>query len=75
MLFVFPCSYSAESNKMMHQCECCQETKTSKKQVELSCADGSKRVSAYIFVEACSCNKAKCVEWEVSSKNARRRRR
>ncbi|XP_076012029.1 intestinal mucin-like protein [Genypterus blacodes] len=67
--------YSAESNSMLHQCECCQETKTSQKQVELRCADGSKNLSTYIVVEACSCNKAKCVEWAVGNPKGRRRRR
>ncbi|XP_076012000.1 intestinal mucin-like protein [Genypterus blacodes] len=67
--------YSAESNSMTHQCECCQETKTSQKQVELRCADGSKNLSTYNVVEACSCNKAKCVEWAVGSQKGRRRRR
>ncbi|XP_076011720.1 intestinal mucin-like protein [Genypterus blacodes] len=63
--------YSAKANAIMHQCECCQETKTSTKKVELRCANGSKRISTYIFVEACRCHKAKCVEWAVGSKKER----
>uniref|UniRef100_A0A3B4UC19 Uncharacterized protein n=2 Tax=Seriola dumerili TaxID=41447 RepID=A0A3B4UC19_SERDU len=63
--------YSAAANKFMHQCECCQETSTSQKQVELVCADGSKEQHSYMVVNACSCSKSEC----VTSKPQRRRRR
>ncbi|TKS70369.1 Intestinal mucin-like protein [Collichthys lucidus] len=53
--------YSAEANEMMHQCECCQEENTSYQQMELTCADGSKALHAYIMVETCRCKKADCV--------------
>ncbi|XP_054474250.1 intestinal mucin-like protein [Anoplopoma fimbria] len=66
--------YSAAANMMMHQCECCQEATTSQKQVELTCANGSKVKHNYIVVETCHCSKAQCVEG-VTSKPQRRRRR
>lgn len=47
---------------MVHSCECCRETKTSQREVELSCADGSKVKHVYTVVEACRCTPARCVE-------------
>ncbi|XP_035538241.1 intestinal mucin-like protein [Morone saxatilis] len=66
--------YSAAANMMMHQCECCQEATTSQKQVQLSCADGSKVQHSYTMVETCSCNKAECVGGTTSKPQRRRRR-
>lgn len=57
----------------MHICECCQETKTGQKEVELTCADGSKVKHVYTVVEACQCTPAQCVE--PTPKAQRRRRR
>ncbi|XP_042343147.1 mucin-2-like [Plectropomus leopardus] len=62
--------YSAAANSMMHKCECCQEAKTSKRQVELTCTNGSKVQHTYTFVETCSCTKTECVPG-----TSRRRRR
>uniref|UniRef100_A0A667X4C9 CTCK domain-containing protein n=1 Tax=Myripristis murdjan TaxID=586833 RepID=A0A667X4C9_9TELE len=53
--------YSAEANKLQHDCECCQETSSRQEQVELTCADGSTRKHTYIIIEACSCVTSKCV--------------
>ncbi|XP_032367719.1 intestinal mucin-like protein, partial [Etheostoma spectabile] len=66
--------YSAAANRMIHQCECCQEATTSQKQVELTCGDGSKVQHSYIVVETCRCIKAECVA-ETTSKQQRSRRR
>lgn len=68
-----PLRYSSAANKMMHSCECCQETKTSQKEAELSCVDGSKVKHVYTVVEACQCTPARCVE--PTPKSQRRRRR
>ncbi|KAI9517758.1 hypothetical protein NQZ68_000926 [Dissostichus eleginoides] len=66
--------YSAAANKMMHQCECCQEASVSKKSVELTCADGSKVNHSYTAVDTCSCRKADCVPGTTSEPLRRRRR-
>lgn len=66
--------YSVEANMMMHQCECCQEATTSQKQVELTCADGSKVKQSYMVVETCRCNKAECVDGTTPKPQRRRRR-
>ncbi|KAG8438104.1 hypothetical protein GDO86_008696 [Hymenochirus boettgeri] len=52
--------YSAESNAMEHKCSCCQETKTSKRTVELSCKDNTKSQYTYIYVEECGCTSTQC---------------
>uniref|UniRef100_A0A3Q3WXU7 CTCK domain-containing protein n=1 Tax=Mola mola TaxID=94237 RepID=A0A3Q3WXU7_MOLML len=64
--------YSAEANMMMHKCECCQEATTSQRQVELTCANGSKVQHNYSIVETCHCTRAQC---ETTPKPQRRRRR
>ncbi|KAL3066148.1 hypothetical protein OYC64_016154 [Pagothenia borchgrevinki] len=66
--------YSAAANKMMHQCECCQEASVSKKSVELTCADGSKVNHSYTAVDTCSCTKADCVPGTTAEPLRRRRR-
>ncbi|XP_034385137.1 intestinal mucin-like protein isoform X1 [Cyclopterus lumpus] len=66
--------YSAAANTMMHQCECCQEATISSKQVELTCANGSKVQHIYTVVETCQCSKAECVSGTTSKPQRRRRR-
>uniref|UniRef100_A0A3Q1I2V8 Uncharacterized protein n=1 Tax=Anabas testudineus TaxID=64144 RepID=A0A3Q1I2V8_ANATE len=66
--------YSAAANMMMHQCECCQEARTSQKQVELTCLNGSKLQHSYTMVETCSCSKSECVMGTTSKPQRRRRR-
>uniref|UniRef100_F7ADM3 Mucin-5AC n=1 Tax=Xenopus tropicalis TaxID=8364 RepID=F7ADM3_XENTR len=52
--------YSEYSNSMKHTCRCCQEMKTSQRQVNLKCEDGSSLLYSYIYVEECACTTTKC---------------
>ncbi|XP_026509701.1 mucin-5AC [Terrapene carolina triunguis] len=53
--------YSLEANVMQHKCKCCQEVKTSKRQVTLSCPDGSTTDYSYTHVEQCDCAGTECI--------------
>ncbi|XP_060899409.1 mucin-5B-like [Labrus mixtus] len=67
--------YSAAANAMMHQCECCQEAKTSEGEVELECDNGTTVPHKYTMVESCLCNRAVCVGGTTIVPAKRRRRR
>ncbi|XP_012507384.1 PREDICTED: mucin-5AC [Propithecus coquereli] len=47
--------YSLEANALQHKCRCCQELRTSLRNVTLHCADGSRRAFSYTVVEECGC--------------------
>ncbi|KAM8812746.1 mucin-5AC [Rhynchonycteris naso] len=47
--------YSLEANSLEHRCRCCQELRTSPRDVTLRCADGSRRAFSYTQVEECGC--------------------
>ncbi|PWA32799.1 hypothetical protein CCH79_00018027 [Gambusia affinis] len=68
------CRYSAAANSMMHQCECCQEATTSRKQVELTCADGSTLQHSYSHVESCRCRTETCSAGATTRAQRRRKR-
>ncbi|XP_022362268.1 mucin-2 [Enhydra lutris kenyoni] len=52
--------YSAEAQALDHQCSCCKEGRTSQREVELSCPDGSSRKHSYTHIESCSCQDTVC---------------
>ncbi|XP_037995756.1 mucin-5AC-like [Motacilla alba alba] len=53
--------YSQTTNTMVHKCSCCQEIKTSKRNVTLMCSDGTSLDHSYTYVEKCSCVGAECI--------------
>ncbi|XP_058704055.1 mucin-5AC-like [Poecile atricapillus] len=53
--------YSQMTNTMVHKCSCCQEIKTSKRKVILTCSDGTSLEHSYTYVEKCSCVGAECI--------------
>ncbi|KAJ8252215.1 hypothetical protein COCON_G00215270 [Conger conger] len=67
--------YSVEANSMVHECSCCQELSTNKKEVEMECPGGEKRNYTYVYVETCGCNPSECIPYQSTKKGARRRRR
>lgn len=73
-LAVFAPRYSAQANMMNHKCECCREKRVSEKQVELTCADGTKIQHSYKVIDECQCVPTEC-EVQPTSQPARRRRR
>ncbi|XP_040183621.1 mucin-5AC-like isoform X3 [Rana temporaria] len=52
--------YSIDANKMEHKCSCCQEVKTSKREVNLKCLDKTSTVYTYIYAEECGCKTTEC---------------
>ncbi|XP_032005103.1 mucin-5AC-like, partial [Hylobates moloch] len=52
--------YSLEGNVVEHRCQCCQELRTSLRNVTLYCADGSSRAFSYTEVEECGCMGRRC---------------
>ncbi|XP_058016425.1 mucin-5AC [Ahaetulla prasina] len=52
--------YSYKANTMDHICNCCQERKTTKKQVTLICPDGFTEDYSYLHVDECECVKTEC---------------
>ncbi|KAM5138197.1 mucin-5B-like [Mantella aurantiaca] len=58
--------YSADSNTMEHKCSCCQEVKTSKRNVNLKCQDGTSTVYTYLYAEECGCATTECDKNSIS---------
>ncbi|KAI5278522.1 Mucin-5Ac [Manis pentadactyla] len=52
--------YSWEANRVDRKCTCCQELRSSLRNVTLLCADGSSRVFSYPEVEECGCVGLRC---------------
>ncbi|XP_053103873.1 mucin-5B-like [Hemicordylus capensis] len=47
--------YSSEAKAMQHKCTCCQELKSHREEVTLTCQDGSSINYDYIYVDECQC--------------------
>lgn len=65
--------YSAEANALVHSCSCCQEMTTTKKEVTLTCPDGSNISHTYIYIESCGCKASDCSGQSTSLRRRRRR--
>ncbi|KAM5186088.1 mucin-5AC-like [Callospermophilus lateralis] len=52
--------YSLDAYPVERKCQCCQELRTSRKKVSLTCADGSSRTFSYTQAEACGCLGQQC---------------
>ncbi|KAL7867726.1 hypothetical protein SRHO_G00091100 [Serrasalmus rhombeus] len=59
--------YSMAANSMMHQCSCCQELRTSSKQVDLTCPDQNQITYNYTYVEECGCQVTECKDKKSSN--------
>lgn len=73
-LLAYAHRYSARANMMNHKCECCREKRVSEKQVELTCADGTRIQHKYKVIDECQCLPTEC-EVPPTPTAARRRRR
>nr|XP_034994227.1 mucin-5B-like [Zootoca vivipara] len=47
--------YSSEAKAMQHECTCCQELKSHRRNVTLTCQDGKSIDYDYIYVDECQC--------------------
>ncbi|XP_053219037.1 mucin-5B-like [Podarcis raffonei] len=47
--------YSSEANAMQRECTCCQELKSHRRKVTLTCQDGRSIDYDYIYVDECQC--------------------
>ncbi|KAM5223979.1 mucin-2 [Hipposideros larvatus] len=67
--------YSAEAQALDHRCSCCKEQSTSRRQVTLSCPDGSSRSHTYTHIESCLCQDTVCEPLPVQRRGPGRARR
>ncbi|XP_068115922.1 mucin-2-like [Hyperolius riggenbachi] len=67
--------YSAAARAMSHKCSCCQEVKTTQKQVKMQCADGTEVEHEYIDVEECNCVNTGCGASQTAGKQSPARAR
>ncbi|KAG6931049.1 mucin 2, oligomeric mucus/gel-forming [Chelydra serpentina] len=44
--------YSFETQQMQHTCTCCQELKSQKREVTLTCRNGTSMNYDYVYVES-----------------------
>ncbi|XP_021259588.1 mucin-2-like isoform X2 [Numida meleagris] len=50
--------YSLEANQMQHECTCCQEVSSHRRDVILNCQNGTSINYNYVYVEQCQCMNA-----------------
>ncbi|XP_030058319.1 mucin-2 [Microcaecilia unicolor] len=62
--------YSDVTSMMEKECTCCQELKISKREVQLTCPDGSSIGYSYIYVDECGCKGTVCVPEEGTQKSS-----
>uniref|UniRef100_K7FPH1 Mucin 2, oligomeric mucus/gel-forming n=2 Tax=Pelodiscus sinensis TaxID=13735 RepID=K7FPH1_PELSI len=66
--------YSFQANVMQHSCKCCQEVKTSKRQVTLSCPGGKSINYSYTQVDQCDCVSTECNPQTISTTPAQQQK-
>lgn len=67
--------YSAEAQALDHQCSCCKEERTSQREVQLLCSDGSQRSHTYTHIESCLCQDSACQPLTAQRRASGRARR
>uniref|UniRef100_A0ACB8G2N8 Uncharacterized protein n=1 Tax=Sphaerodactylus townsendi TaxID=933632 RepID=A0ACB8G2N8_9SAUR len=67
--------YSAEAESIEHRCTCCQEERTTRKAVTLTCPDGRNQTHFYLHVDSCTCLSTDCNKASSSEQTAVKRRR
>nr|XP_061820601.1 mucin-2-like [Nerophis lumbriciformis] len=68
-------TYSLAANALTYQCGCCREGATSRRELELTCPDGSKVQHSATVVETCHCSKAACGSASTSTSTSKPRGR
>ncbi|XP_067322691.1 mucin-5B-like [Anolis sagrei] len=58
--------YSNEAREMQHKCTCCQELKSHRRELTLTCRDGRSINYDYIYVDECQCTTACIPQTTVS---------
>ncbi|KAL2093187.1 hypothetical protein ACEWY4_010499 [Coilia grayii] len=58
--------YSLQMNTVMHNCACCREQRTSQRQTEIHCTNGTTLTHSYVYIEACGCESEQCKEGNIS---------
>ncbi|XP_045677042.1 mucin-2 [Phyllostomus hastatus] len=52
--------YSEEAQALDRLCSCCKEERTSQREAQLLCPDGSRRTRTYTHIESCLCQDSVC---------------
>ncbi|XP_078600776.1 uncharacterized protein LOC144875877 isoform X3 [Branchiostoma floridae x Branchiostoma japonicum] len=46
-----------------HECQCCQPSKSERRTVDLMCEDGTLQQHSYDYIQECTCDVSKCLQW------------